>query len=134
MLAHTSFTVIYSGFPLQGPGNTSNANEPTTFHGNGTISSHFPTAVFANGFLASNSLSISTCGKLGQSLNYSSTSFDVSISVDTAHGPIPVIFSIPSLENYTYFFPPNSGNWQVDNLQGNPGLHGPGLAFSWTAC
>jgi hypothetical protein len=133
-LAPSSFTVSYSGIPLQGPGNTSNTNEPTTFHGNGTNSSHFPAAVFANGFLESNSPSISTCGKPGQSLNYSSTSSDVSITVATAHGSTPVVFSVPPLENYTYYFPSNLGTWQVDNLQQNTALRGPGLAFSWTGC
>ena len=134
VLAHSSFTVSYQGIPLQGPGNTSNANEPTTFHGNGSISSHFPTAVFANGFLAPDASSISTCGKPGQTLSYSSTSFDVSIAVATAHGPVPVVFSIPSLENYTYYFPPDGGTWQIDSLEQNTGLRGPGLAFSWATC
>jgi hypothetical protein len=133
-LAHTSFSVSYAGIPLQGPGNTSNEKEPVSFHGNGSISSQFPSAIFYNGFGAVNAPSISTCGMPGQSLNFSSDSFDVSITVTTLHGPIPVTISIPSIENFTYYFPSNGGTWQVDNLQHNAVLRGPGLAFSWIAC
>jgi len=42
--------------------------------------------------------------------------------------------TISSVESYTYVFPANGGTWQVDDLQNNPGLTGPGLAFRWTAC
>lgn len=134
MLAHTLFDQGTDGVPLQGPGNTSNVNEPTSFYGFGNVSSHLPTATFANGFVVPNMPPVSTCGEPARSLNFSSTSFDVSITIQTSHGPVPVVFSISSLENYTYYFPANGGTWQVDDLQENTGLRGPGLAFSWTAC
>ncbi len=134
VLAHSSYTSTDFGIRLQGPGNTSNVNEPTSFLGPGGSSLTFPAATFANGFADANLPAITTCGSPGRFLNFSSTSFDVSISLQTSHGPSPFVFPIPSIENYTYHFPLNGGTWQVDNLQQNSGLRGPGLAFSWSPC
>ena len=128
-LAHTTFDVSDQGVPLQGPGNTSNANEPTTFSPDGR-----PAATFVNGFVAANMPPISTCGKPSQTLTFNSTAFDVSITIQTSHGPVPVVFSILSLESFTYHFPANGGTWQIDDAQHNARLRGPGLAFSWTTC
>jgi hypothetical protein len=133
-MSHTTFDVSDSGFPLQGPGNTSNADEPTSFSGNGSVSSQFPSAVFANGFGAPNRPSVSTRGQAATERNFSSTSFDVSLTVTGSEGPITTTIVIISNETYTYYFPANGGTWQVDDLQLNAGLRGPGLAFSWQPC
>ena len=136
-LAHTTFDVSVDGQPLQGPGNTTNANEPTTFDcslcspGGPSI----PSAIFSNGFVRANLPPVTTCGVSGRDLNFSSESFDVSIPTQTDHGPILINLSISSQANYTYYFPPNGGTWQIDDLQENmPGLRGQGLAFNWRPC
>jgi hypothetical protein len=125
-LAHTRFDVSIDGIPLQGPGNTSNSNEPKTFNDSGPQLA----ATFANGFTQANAPSITTCGAPGKHLNVSSASFEVAIQMPSLHGPVPVTFSIASLENFTYYFPPGAGTWQVDNLSA-PGGPGGGWAFSF---
>lgn len=135
LMAHTSLDVSSNGSPLQGPGNTSNANEPTTF----ICTSCAPgpkiqSATFANGFSQFNLASISTCGTAGKEVNYSSSSFEVSLPVPTTLGPSAVPTTILSAESFTYFFPANGGTWSVDDLGHIAGLHGPGLSFSWQRC
>jgi hypothetical protein len=122
--------ISVQGLPLQGPGNTSNAGEPTTFNDSGPL----PSAVFSNGFVSANLPPITTCGTSSKELNFSSTSFDVSLTVPSSSGSVTAIVAIASAESYTYFFPANSGTWLVDDLQLNSGLVGPGLAFSWQPC
>jgi hypothetical protein len=118
------------GLPLQGPGNTSNAGEPTTFNDSDSI----PSVVFSNGFVSTNHAPVTTCGKTATELNFTSDSFDVSITINGTTGSTSAIVSIASVENFTYDFPANGGTWLVDDLQLNPGLRGPGLAFSWQPC
>lgn len=131
LMSHTQFDVSVSGEPLQGLGNASNVNEPTTFtYGHSGHSS----AIFANGFTSANAAPVSTCGTHASELNFTSTSFEISMTFSTVSGPVSTIVTISSAENYTYLFPANGGTWQVDDLQNNPGLVGPGLAFRWTAC
>ncbi len=127
-LAHSTFDVSADGPPLQGPGNTSNVNEPTDYSPDGR-----PTAVFANGFMQSNMPAVSTCGKPTQTLNVTSQSFDVTAMFQTIHGPVSVTFPIQSLETFSYYFPANGGTWQVDNLSA-PGGPGGGWAFSYSPC
>jgi hypothetical protein len=130
LMSHTFDDTSVSGEPLQGPGNTSNANEPTTF----SYGELQTAAVFANGFVSSNQPNISTCGTPAKELNFSSTSFDISLTVSEPLGSVTTIVAIASEESYTYYFPANNGTWLVDDLQLNAGLQGPGLAFSWQPC
>ena len=130
-MSHSNFEVTVDGEPLQGPGNTSNANEPTTFSF-GVVP--VPSTVFANGFINADRPPVSTCGGPDQELNFSSASFDIYLTVPSPSGDVTTTVDIESTESYTYFFPANSGTWLVDDLQENSGLQGPGLAFSWQPC
>lgn len=127
-LAHSGLEVASDGPPLQGPGNTSNAHEPTTYSPDGR-----PAATFSNGFVAPNMPSISTCGRPSLALNISSTSFEATISVDISQHLVPITFSIESFENFTYHFPANGGTWEIDNLSA-PNGPGGGWAFSHSPC
>jgi hypothetical protein len=127
----TRFTVSTNGANLESVGNTSDMNEPTTFP---NATSQHPSAVFANGFVEANQAPVSTCGGPAKELNLTSSSFDISLTVPGPSGPITSLTSVASFENFTYHFPANGGTWQVDDLQENSGLRGPGLAFSWHAC
>lgn len=128
--APTNYSVSYSGYILQGPGNTSNGNEPTTF----SYGVPQASAVFANGFVSANRPPISTCGTSGKQLNASSSSFDISLTFPGQKGSITTVAIVSSQQNFTYYFPANGGTWLVDNLQLNSPLRGPGLAFSWQPC
>jgi hypothetical protein len=129
--APTNFTSSVDGFVLQGPGNTSNVNEPTTYS---QPPDKHALAVFGNGFVSANSQPISTCGASAKELNFSSSSFDVSLTVQGPKGSVTAVASVDSQQNFTYYFPANAGTWLVDDLQSNPGITGPGLAFEWQAC
>jgi len=129
MISPPNFSSASDGPPLQGPGNTSNLGEPATFSPDGR-----PAAVFDNGFVSANQPQISTCGGPSKEVNFNSSSFDISISVNSTSGPLSIAISISSIERFTYFFPANDGTWLVDDLQENAGLRGPGLAFSWQPC
>lgn len=122
--------ISVQGLPLQGPGNTTNAGEPTTFNDSGAL----PSATFANGFVTANLPPMATCGTSSKELNFSSTSFDISVAINGFAGSASTTLSISSVENYTYYFPGNAGTWLVDDLQLNIPLRGPGLAFSWEPC
>jgi hypothetical protein len=126
----TNFTSSYGGLVLQGPGNSSNRNEPTTF----PLPTTHAVAAFADGFRLANQQSVSTCGTSWKELPFSSSSFDISLTVLSPKGALNVVASVASNENFSYYFPANSGTWLVDDLQLNPGLTGPGLAFEWQAC
>ena len=126
----TSFSVSVTGHIFQGPGNTSNANEPTTF----SYGVPQTSAVFANGFISANQPPISTCGTAGKELNVTSSSFDISLTVPGPRGSITTVALVSSHQDFTYYFPANGGTWLVDDLQQNSGLRGPGLAFSWQTC
>lgn len=120
---------------LQGPGNTSNVNEPTTFDDDDAGTAYpIPPAGFANGFVAPNLSNVSTCGGPAAEQNFSSTSFQTAITLATSSGPISVVVAIHSWETFTYHFPANGGIWLEDSLPANAGLKGPGLAFEWTPC
>lgn len=128
--APTNFSVSVDGGILQGPGNTTNAGQPTSFdYGYPNRS-----AEFSNGFVSANAMSISTCGVPAKVVNFTSTSFEVSLVPTGSQEPTPVEVNVASMETFSYRFPANGGVWMVDDLQENLGLRGPGLAFSWRAC
>ncbi len=129
-IAPTNFTSSFQGFVLQGPGNTSNMNEPTTYP---KAPPQHPSAVFANAFVAANHAPVSTCGSIAQSVSVSSALFEISLSVTGPMGVITTSAIVVSLENFTYHFPANGGTWQVDNLSA-PGGPGGGWAFSYSSC
>ncbi|MGA8303211.1 MAG: hypothetical protein WA691_09435 [Thermoplasmata archaeon] len=127
----TNFTSSFGGFVLQGPGNTSNVNETTSFP---LAPADHPPATFANGFVSANLPPVSTCGTSGRMLNFSSSSFDVSLTIPAPTGLLKTTVSVTSNQKFEYSFPANGGTWLVDDLQENSGLRGPGLAFSWEPC
>ena len=115
------------GLPLQGPGNMSNINEPTSYNDSGPL----PSAEFLNGFYSANLPPVTTCGTPAKVLNVTSSSFEISITMSTIVGPVSTDVPIASWENFTYHFPANTGTWQVDNLSA-PGGPGGGWAFNYT--
>jgi hypothetical protein len=129
--APTNFSSSFGGYVLQGPGNTSNVNEPTAFP---IAPPQRPPAVFSNGFTTANRPSVSTCGTHSKEVNFASKSFGISITFLGRYGPVTTHATVPSDQNFTYYFPANAGTWLVDDLQLNSGLQGPGLAFSWQPC
>jgi hypothetical protein len=126
----TRQTTSNNQVPLERTGNTSNMQEPTSVSLPGLAQG----ALFANGFISANQPPISTCGTSGTELSFSSSSFDISLTVSGPTGPLTIMTSLPSYENFTYDFPANGGTWLIDDLQQNAGLRGPGLAFSWQPC
>lgn len=126
-----AYDVGVDGPVLQGPGNTSNVNEPTTFnYRNGP----YPSAVFANEFEAPNLPNITTCDGPSKTVNFSSAGFQVGLILASTHGPVSMTLTIVSAEHFVYLFPADGGTWEVDDLLDNPGLTGPGLAFAWSPC
>lgn len=128
-LSHPSFNVAVDGAVLQGPGNTSNVNEPTTYS-YGVVSP--PSLSFSNGFAAPTQPPITTCGGAAIEANVSSGSFTVHLTLPSLGGtPVPI--TIQSTESFVYHFPANAGTWQVDNLSA-PGGPGGGWAFDFAPC
>jgi hypothetical protein len=119
-----------TGLLLQGPGNTSDVNEPTTFNASSTPGS----LEFSGGFVAANLPPISTCGTSAKELNWTSGPFAAGLTMQTRSGPVSLVVTIPAEGRYVYTFPAEAGTWLVDNTALNPGLPGPGLAFYWTHC
>lgn len=130
-ISPTNYTVSFDGTPLQGPGNTSNANEPTAFP---LAKPTQPAAEFENGFVEANQPAISTCGTPARELNFTSSSFEILLRLPGSGDSPTIVAMVNSLESFTYQFPSDGGVWSVDNLQQNSSPQGPGLAFSWQPC
>ena len=118
---------LSQGIPIMGPGNSSDALEPTTISG-GTL----PSVSFDNQFVVSNGDNVSTCGGSAKSLplvvsSYLILSFRFNSTGQSHEAPLdlPITSS-----QYHYWFPANFGTWQVDNLS-EPGGPGGGWSFNF---
>jgi hypothetical protein len=136
------------GCTVLGPGNTSDASEPSQFNisiwgGPGSVGA--TSVIFHNGFVLPNEPSVSTCGGPAQQHNMTSTMLTFQVPFSTPHGELTFNESvytsdtqapIPSgsyWEDFAYWFPSNFGMWQIDNLSA-PGGPGGGWAFSYSPC
>lgn len=118
---------LAQGIPIMGPGNVSDALEPTTI-ANGTLSNVY----FSNGFTVSNGADVSTCGETAKSLPQVVSSYLILTFRFVSAGQSHVVpFDLPMTSSqYHYWFPANFGTWQVDNLSA-PGGPGGGWAFNY---
>lgn len=121
-----------SSVMFMGPGNTSDANEPTTasfVHAN-----YEPVApIWNNSFSGANHGPINTCGGLATSLYTEAAGLPVSVTFSSAGTTLAVPFVIPALMTFHYSFPADFGTWQIDNLSA-PAGPGGGWAFSYSPC
>ena len=116
------------GGPLLGEGNRSDLNESTslnhwTYPGDVNLT-------FANGFLESNSGTISTCGQSALSRGMTSPQFEVKIPVVIGGTHYLVPYTLGIQETFHYVFSSDFGTWQIDNLSA-PGGPGGGWAFNF---
>lgn len=121
-----AISVTYSGgiilvAPLLGQGNLSEARESDTL--NLTLSPSHLELYILNEFTSANAPNVSTCGGLATSRWANSAGFAtvVPVVIDRAITNVPYIF--PFAGSFHYWFPPNFGTWQIDNLSapGGPG-------------
>jgi len=120
------------GIPIMGPGNVSDANEPTELFPSAGAS--FDQITFSNGFTHENSPSVSTCNGGAQSLVAASSYLDLWIHLGSSAENVTVAFELPVVGiAFHYWFPPDTGVWQVDSLSA-PGGPGGGWAFSYSPC
>ncbi len=126
----------FSGFPVAVPSNLTDRGEastwsPTSCEGCGGLLPLY----FNNSFSGTNEASISTCNTSAKSilLNPNSESLSVSIGFSWNGRNFTAPMTLPFIESYRYWFPADSGTWQVDNLSA-PGGPGGGWAFSYSPC
>jgi hypothetical protein len=131
------------GCQLLGPGNRSDTGVPTQFNISISGPVGITSVIFHDAFVQDNNGEVSTCGRAGTEINLTSTNLDFQIPFITPNGRIVIdstAYNVgPSLitgfgMNFTYSFPPDFGNWQIDNLTMGPNAPGSGLAFSYSPC
>lgn len=125
-------TQVYSGI-LGGTGNWSDAAEPHEFDIHPGPGVYAETVYSSNAFRGANSKPVSTCGGAAQSLPAVARGPTVLMSFLDQNRVTTIAFSVPFPEVFHYYFPANSGTWQVDNLSA-PGGPGGGWAFSYSPC
>jgi hypothetical protein len=76
---------------------------------------------------------ISTCGGRAVVRNATSSHLTVGVPVPTPSGLQTLDYVLNISTSYTYTFPANGGEWEVDNLSA-PGGPGGGWAFSYSPC
>jgi hypothetical protein len=107
------------------------ADNATLFAGlNGSIQSP---AFFDNGFTRANTNEISTCGQQGKTVPAAMQGLGVTFHVAAINQTYLIPETLPFTEVFSYTFPGDFGNWQVDNLS-EPGGPGGGWAFSYSPC
>lgn len=113
--------------PISTPNATSDRGEASTAGFSG------PDFYFNNSFTVPNRPSLSTCGLPGRWAYAADSHFTVWASaVVGGHSSfVPVV--LPFAVSFQYWFPPNFGTWQIDNLSA-PGGPGGGWAFSYSPC
>ncbi len=121
-----------AGWVLLGPGNASDALEPTWSNFSGfegdPVSPHFE-----NGFAVSNLANVTTCNAPTKLLTVSARPATVQIQFRLGGQNVTVAYTIPFQLQFQYSFPADFGTWQVDNLSA-PGGPGGGWAFSYSPC
>jgi len=120
------------GWVLLGPGNTSDAVEPTSVNFTG-FQGDPVSPQFENGFSAPNLGSITTCQTGTKLLNVSAQPATVEVPFSVGSQNYTVPFTIPFQLQFQYWFPAQFGTWQIDNLSA-PGGPGGGWAFSYSPC
>ena len=127
----TFWGAIALGIALLGPGNTTDAFEPTTL--GATIQPSTVELGISNGFHTANHNAISTCG-LGAASGWANSSeLTASIPISTEGSVTEESYAFPFSDAFHYWFPANFGTWQIDNLSA-PGGPGGGWAFSYSPC
>jgi hypothetical protein len=116
------------GGPEFGTGSPSDQGEPLMF--NFSMSGGNATSVFDNGYSASNSAPVTTCGGPAASLTAGVAGLTTWISFTWNGHNYSVPIALPLSEDFQYHFPANFGTWAVDNLS-EPGGPGGGWAFDY---
>lgn len=130
-IAPTFWGDISLGISLLGEGNTTDANEPTSL--GGYIPPSTAELGILNGFSLANHDPVSTCGSGAASRWTNSTSFVATVPIASGASLANESYTFPFFDSFHYWFPANSGTWQVDNLSA-PGGPGGGWAFSYSPC
>jgi hypothetical protein len=121
------------GIPIIGPGNRSDEAEPNILNQYPAPGGNNVSTNFWNGFEVANSPSVSTCGLPGISKRMTSPQFAVTAPLVESGIAYAIPYILPAIEQYHYWFPADSGTWQIDNLSA-PGGPGGGWAFSYSPC
>jgi hypothetical protein len=120
------------GVGVLGANSTSDAGEPS--HGSIIDQPGAALASFDNAFVTANRPAISTCGGAAVSIpSVESDYLEVSVNFTTTGKTIEVAYTISVQESYHYWFPPNYGTWEIDDLSA-PGGPGGGWAFAYAPC
>ncbi|MGA7861562.1 MAG: hypothetical protein WCB19_06860 [Thermoplasmata archaeon] len=134
------------GCDLLGPGNESDASEPSSFNVSlwTSVGSMGATSTtFHEGFTEDNGGIVSTCGGPARELNVTSKDVHFQVPFRVPHGTVIFNASVYNLAfisqwgytaNFTYFFPADFGTWEVDNLTLGSDAPGGGLSFAYSAC
>lgn len=94
-----------------------------------------PSVRIGDRYLGPNSDAIDTCRSSAPvSVTVTATSVTVGVLVDTPTGWTLVPAPIDVTTTYHYWFPPDFGVWQVDDLAQNALLPGAGWAFQFERC
>jgi hypothetical protein len=120
------------GWVLLGPGNASDAVEPTSVNFTG-FQGDPVSPQFQNGYGGSNFANVTTCDAGAKLLNASAQPATVVIPFHMGDRNYTVAFTIPFQLQFQYWFPADFGTWQVDNLSTDGGPGG-GWAFSYSPC
>lgn len=125
-----------AGFPIMGPGNLSDLNEPHQV--NLSVVWDPPVSgivTFNNGFSRANSAAIDTCAGTPVEVTSQSSYLTLFATFRSGESNVTIPFNSPypyGSEHFHYWFP-GGGIWEVDNLSAAGGPGG-GLAFSYEAC
>ena len=122
---------LWPGAPLFGPNSSSNINEPEMVNFSAAYGDS--STIFWNGFHSANSQNVSTCGRGAQTASGRSNFLTTGVPFRLNGRPFTFSITLPITQNFSYWFPPNFGTWQVDNLSA-PGGPGGGWAFSYSPC
>jgi hypothetical protein len=134
------------GCDLIGPGNQSDASEPSSFNvslWNSSGSMGATSTTFHEGFTEDNNGTVSTCGGPARELNVTSKNLHFEVPFRLPHGTVVFEASVYNLvlinqwgytANFTYFFPADFGTWEIDNLTLGANSPGSGLAFEYSPC
>jgi len=107
---------------------TNDSQEPAFF-----VNLSGTTPVYANNSFYHATGTVSTCGQGGKSLGLTAARIWVSVPFEYEGLTHFLNTTIPIIAHYQYYFPPDGGVWEVDNLSA-PGGPGGGWAFSYSPC
>ena len=113
-----------------GPGNLSDAGEPTTYNMSAYLY-HPLTPSWNNSFTNPTQTPLDTCGGYSQTVPVTTLGPSIVIHFEVSGRNVASPFILPFVEEFVYTFPANFGTWQIDNLSA-PGGPGGGWAFNYT--